>query len=190
MSGRGCRSRLLTLVAMAGVVVLPGCGSADLSSRGMMGNLQEGARSLSSCVAPRTLSGSLVRVRLLDMGMTRMMGAPLVAQMRLRATPVVVPAGRVSLMAENLGWRTHELVVLPLADRAIGGGRVSGPDGQVDESGSLGEASSSCAPDSGEGIVTGSLGWTTITLKPGRYELVCNLKDHYASGMHQELDVR
>ena len=25
---------------------------------------------------------------------------------------------------------------------------------------------------------------------PGRYELVCNLKNHYANGMHHELDVR
>jgi uncharacterized cupredoxin-like copper-binding protein len=33
------------------------------------------------------------------------------------------------------------------------------------------------------------VGWTTIDLRPGRYELVCNLRNHYANGMHQELDV-
>jgi uncharacterized cupredoxin-like copper-binding protein len=156
-----------------------------------MGDPQGGAYPAHRCVTPTTLSVPLVRVRLSDMGMTRMMGesAPLVA-MRLRATPAVVAAGRVSLVVENLGWRTHELVVLPLHDGVIEGGRVPGPDGQIDESGGLGEASTSCGPDSGEGIATGSVGWTTINLRPGRYELVCNLKNHYANGMHQELEVR
>lgn len=40
-----------------------------------------------------------------------------------------------------------------------------------------------------EGITSGSVGWTTLTLAPGRYELVCNLKNHYANGMYQELVV-
>jgi hypothetical protein len=33
--------------------------------------------------------------------------------MMLRAVPHTVPAGEVSLVAENMGWRTHELVILP-----------------------------------------------------------------------------
>jgi uncharacterized cupredoxin-like copper-binding protein len=28
-----------------------------------------------------------------------------------------------------------------------------------------------------------------VTLAPGRYELVCNLRNHYANGMHQEIVV-
>jgi uncharacterized cupredoxin-like copper-binding protein len=28
-----------------------------------------------------------------------------------------------------------------------------------------------------------------VTLAPGHYELVCNLENHYADGMYQELDV-
>jgi uncharacterized cupredoxin-like copper-binding protein len=32
--------------------------------------------------------------------------------------------------------------------------------------------------------------WVTLTLRLGRYELVCNLPGHYAIGMHAELDVR
>ena len=35
-----------------------------------------------------------------------------------------------------------------------------------------------------------AVGWVTLQLTPGRYELVCNLKNHYANGMYQELDVR
>jgi len=28
-----------------------------------------------------------------------------------------------------------------------------------------------------------------VTLKAGRYELICNLANHYSGGMHQELVV-
>lgn len=31
--------------------------------------------------------------------------------------------------------------------------------------------------------------WTTVTLAPGRYELVCSLPGHYGAGMYSELDV-
>ena len=88
-----------------------------------------------------------------------------------------------------MGWRTHELVVLPLADGAAAGQRVPGADGKVDETGSLGEVSNSCAAGAGDGITAGAVGWTTVTLSPGRYELVCNLQNHYANGMYQELVV-
>lgn len=103
--------------------------------------------------------------------------------MRLLASTTQVPAGNVSLVVSNRGWRTHELVVLPLGAGVAAGERVVGSSGRVSEAGSLGEASRSCGPDSGEGITSGSVGWTTITLTPGRYELVCNLRNHYANGM-------
>ncbi len=159
----------------------------------MMGGADQGLRySTSTCSAPATLPGSTVRVVLADMGMTSMMGgdAPMGARMTLVPSVDTVPAGIVSLVAANLGWRTHELVVLPLQGSAADGQLVPGVDGKVDEAASLGEASGSCAAGSGQGITAGSAGWTTLTLAPGRYELVCNLKNHYANGMHHELDVR
>jgi len=64
-----------------------------------------------------------------------------------------------------------------------------GGDAKVDEAGSLGEASKSGAQGEGEGIAPGALGWVTVTLAPGRYELVCNLPGHYVSGMYGELTV-
>jgi uncharacterized cupredoxin-like copper-binding protein len=157
----------------------------------MMGGGSEYRYARLSCTPPEGLAGTPVTVVLADMGMTRMMGgdAPMGARMTLTATPVSVPAGEVSLIAQNLGWRTHELVVLPLAEGQEAGQRVPGADGRVDETGSLGEASNSCAPDTGEGITSGSAGWTTLTLAPGRYELLCNLTNHYANGMYQELVV-
>lgn len=66
---------------------------------------------------------------------------------------------------------------------------MPGADGKIGEAGSLGEASASCRGGSGEGIRAGTVGWTTLTLAPGRYELVCNLRNHYANGMHQLLQV-
>ena len=108
--------------------------------------------------SPQDLPGQQVQVALGDMGMSSMMGgtAPSDARMMLRAWPTSVPAGQVSFVVANLGWRT-------------------------------GEVSASCGADAGEGITSGSAGWTTLRLPPGRYELVCNLPNHYAAGMYQEL---
>ena len=144
-----------------------------------------------TCAAPSSLPGTTVYVMLGDMGMTHMMGgvAPMGSHMMLRAVPATVPAGEVSFEVGNRGWRTHEMVVLPLAPGQPAGQRVPGADGRVDETGSLGEASASCAAGSGDGIKAGTVGWVTLNLMPGRYELVCNLRNHYASGMHQMLVV-
>jgi hypothetical protein len=70
-----------------------------------------------------------------------------------------------------------------------GCGRPVGADGRVSEDGSLGEASRSCGAGVGSGVRAGSAGWVTVTLGPGRYELLCNVKDHYADGMWAELTV-
>lgn len=32
-------------------------------------------------------------------------------------------------------------------------------------------------------------GWVTVTLPPGRYELICNLPGHCAEGMYTQLTV-
>jgi len=143
-----------------------------------------------TCSAP-VLPGSVVSVTLADMGMMAIATgtAPLGVHMMLQATPASIPAGQVSLVASNVGWRTHELVVLPLSGGQAAGARAAGADGKVDEASSLGEASNPCAGGSGDGISARSVGWVTLTLAPGRYELVCNLANHYADGMHTELDV-
>jgi hypothetical protein len=143
-----------------------------------------------TCSAP-SLPGRVVQVTLADGGVTRMMGgtAPIGARMMLRANPDTVPAGRISLVASNLGWRTHELVVLKLAAGASPGQRIPGRDGKVSEAGSVGEASTSCGSGAGSGIVADTASWVTLTLAPGRYELICNLPNHYADGMFEELDV-
>lgn len=41
----------------------------------------------------------------------------------------------------------------------------------------------------GAGIAAGSAGWVTLDVRPGRYELVCNLPGRYRAGMASELDL-
>jgi len=144
-----------------------------------------------TCRPPADLPGTRVSVLLGDPGMShRMAGvAPPGARMTLHARPRRVPAGDVTFVVTNRGWRTHELVVLPLAPGVPAGRRPVGADGKVSEEGDLGEASRSCGADAGEGIRAGSAGWTTLRLAAGHYELVCNLRHHYADGMHRALVV-
>ncbi|WP_331753329.1 hypothetical protein [Streptomyces sp. NBC_00637] len=96
----------------------------------------------------------------------------------------------ISLRVFNAGpMMTHEVVVLPLAPGRSIGERPTHPDGKIDEAGSLGEVSRSCRAGAGDGLPPGAAGWTTLTVHPGRYQLVCNLPGHYLAGMYAELDV-
>jgi uncharacterized cupredoxin-like copper-binding protein len=191
------------LAAVAAAMLAAGCGSGSpammngsAGSRAMttpgfgprMGQVGGGYHlARLTCSAPSSLPGTPAYVMFADRGMTRMMTGPAPAgsQMILRAVPARVPAGQVSFVAGNMGWRAHELVVLPLAPHQPAGARATGPDGRVNETGSLGEASASCAAGSGDGISPGTVGWVTLTLPAGRYELVCNRRNHYRDGMHQ-----
>ena len=109
--------------------------------------------------------------------------------MRLIANPTSVPAGQVSLRVANNGMLAHEVVVMPLGPGQNPGQRPVGNNWEVDETGSLGEAAQTCGAGEGDGIAPGAMGWTTLTLAPGRYELICNIPGHYSSGMFAELDV-
>lgn len=166
-------------------------GATGAASGGIMASGRSMMGSALTCTAPTDLPGARVTVSLVDMPMMSGTGdpAPLGVPMRLRTDVTNVPAGQVSFVAANLGARTHELVVLPLASGQSAGARPAGLDGEVVEVGSLGEASASCTAGSGEGITPRSAGWVTLTLAPGRYELLCNEPNHYTDGMWTELDV-
>ena len=129
------------------------------------------------CRVPANVPGQRVPVLLADMGAfcsgPMMGGRSMVLSTGVRA----VPAGRVTLVAANRGTRPHELVVLPLPNGQPAGARAVAADDTVDESGSLGEASRSCAAGEGPGIAAGATGWVTLDLRPGRYELVCTGPD-------------
>lgn len=149
---------------------------------------RSGSRAGSSAALP----GVVVDVAAIDMdaimGGQGMMGAwsgstRTGGRMVLSAERTSVPAGMLTVRLLNDGGLDHELVVLPLADGQQIGQRTVGPDGTVDESSSLGEASVSNAEGEGDGIAPGRSGWVTLDLAPGRYELICNIEGHYAAGM-------
>lgn len=170
------------VVALSGLL-LAGFAFARHPGIGMMGQQSRHYSSTDVCAPSTTLTGQTINVSVFDMGM--MMGNA--RRMGLSASPSTIASGKVNIVVTNMGMRTHELVVLPLADRQSAGTRVVGADGKINETGSLGEVSNNCASGSGEGILSGSRGWTTLNLAPGRYEFVCNLPNHYSAGMYQEV---
>ncbi len=207
-------SRRLLLAGMLAAVVLAAGSTVGLAagSGAFGGQAATGTRaptgpaaSGTRCAAP-ALAGAVVDVTLTDMGGGMMGGRSGPGSMmggqtmggsgrigmgvaRVLVSQGAVSAGTVSLRVRNQGAATHELVVLPLPAGQPAGARAVGTDGQVDETGSLGEASRSCGAGEGDGIAAGTMGWVTLTLQSGRYELVCNLPGHYQAGMHAELDV-
>ena len=151
-------------------------------AQGMQGGQGMYAMHRSQCRTRPDVRGTVVRVHLMDMGGGAMMGGRGV--LRLMAVPLVVPAGSVTFVATSMGRRTHELVVLPMADRSVDA------EGRISEQGVLGEASKRCGAGAGDGLKPGTTGWVTLQLKAGRYQLVCNEPHHYARGMHAVLVVR
>ena len=140
------------------------------------------------CAAPG-LAGTVVNVTATDMGGPMMAGPGRMGGMRLTGDHATVPHGTVSFLVTNAGRYTHEMVILPLPGTQIAGTRPVGGDGKIDEAGSLGEASATCAEGTGQGILPRSSGWVTVDLPPGRYELVCNFAGHYTAGMYTQLTV-
>ncbi|SDP84811.1 Uncharacterized copper-binding protein, cupredoxin-like subfamily [Arthrobacter sp. ok909] len=166
----------LTALSIAAVAVLalprPGLGFANDAG----------------CPVPG-LAGTVVTVAATDMGGPMMGGPGRRGGMRLTADRATVPHGYVTFLVTNAGRYTHEMVILPLPGTQLAGTRPVGGDGRIDEAGSLGEASSTCAEGAGQGILPHSSGWVTVDLPPGRYELVCNFAGHYAAGMYTQLTV-
>jgi len=109
--------------------------------------------------------------------------------MRLSADHSTVAHGKVSFLVTNAGSINHEMLILPLAGNEGAQTRPVGDDGKIDEAGSLGEASKTGGVGAADGIEPGAFSWVTVTLAPGRYELVCNIAGHYTAGMSTQLTV-
>ena len=183
---------VIALVASAAVAFAvatgPSSGASAIGGGAQGGN---GLLSGSSRAAPN-LPGTVVNVALTNMGGS-MMGQRSAmmygAAMRLSADHSTVPHGKVSFLVTNAGTINHEMVILPLADSQTVGARPVSGDARIDEAGSLGEASKTGGVGAGDGIEPGAFSWVTVTLAPGRYELVCNIAGHYAAGMSTQLTV-
>lgn len=178
----------------AGVLVVLLAGVFTMVLAGMVGAFRSGGTAPNgSCTAPE-LHGTVVHVTLTDGGqgvgeraegpMGGVMGP---GSMWILLDRDEVPAGTVSFEVANTGTLVHEMVVLPLAAGSSAGDRRVGADDRVSEAGALGEASKTCGYGAGSGITPGGLGWVTLKLRPGAYELICNYPGHYEAGMYARL---
>jgi uncharacterized cupredoxin-like copper-binding protein len=104
------------------------------------------------------------------------------SQMAIKLDQSRVKAGKVTFdVANEAISEDHELVLIRLKDKDQTIPVLRGKH-RVDESklNSLGEVAD---------LKPGDHGTLTATLKPGAYELMCNVKGHYESGMHTVLTV-
>jgi uncharacterized cupredoxin-like copper-binding protein len=177
-------SRLRSHGALVLVVVL--LAAASMALVGVVVNgFGRSTTAVASCEPSHTAS-QVVQVGLYDGGNGMMGAAPMM--LRLIPSPSSGSAGQVTFVVTNYGALNHEFLVLPMPADGIGT-RPVGSDGKIDESQSLGEASTSCGAGPGNGIATGSRSWVTLTLRPGNYELLCDVPWHYADGMYAAFTV-
>lgn len=180
------RRGLILVIAIGGLAVAAAAAGIVYAAQNSLGHSPQGLGT-TSCSAP-SLPGQVVDVTLTD---TNMMQGGMMAGYgtgRVLVDPSHVHTGTVSVRVANMGLLMHELVILPLTSGSVGE-RTVGADGRVSESASLGEASATCAVGAGEGIASHAMGWVTLHLPVGRYELICNIPGHYEAGMYGELDV-
>lgn len=189
------RSRTLGVILIAAGLL--GLAAASLvsvmtgdrwSAPGWAGASFRGQRGVPAWPGPE-LPGQAVDVILTDGGAMMCRGMMRGTGMQATVRPAAVASGDVSLRVWNAGSISHEVLVLPLPASGAGT-RPIGADGRVDEAGSLGEAARSWGEGEGEGIAPGVVGWLTLRLAAGRYELLCNLPGHYRAGMFVELAVQ
>ncbi len=177
-------ARLSVIIGSIGVLSLLTLAGVGFT-QGHIGDAR--VQSLTTC-GPSQPRGTVVHVTLSDHGNV-MTGGATIMMVSLFASPSQVPAGDVTFVATNVGALTHELLVLP-APRGGAGTRAIDSDGTINESTSLGEASTSCGSGPGAGIAPAMKSWVTLHLSAGTYELVCNEPWHYANGMFQRFTVQ
>jgi uncharacterized cupredoxin-like copper-binding protein len=170
-------ARFLTVLGAVGLLTLVTI-TALAAAQGDLGSGQRLA--IANC-GPTSAPGTVVHVTLGDRG-GAMMGGGNAMMVSLDAAPNSVSAGTVTFEATNVGALNHEFLILPAPSDGVGT-RAVGSDGKIDESASLGEASTSCGNGPGQGISPGTTSWVTIHLTPGNYELLCDVPWHYANGM-------
>jgi uncharacterized cupredoxin-like copper-binding protein len=177
------QARFMVIVGAVGLLTL-GTLTGVAVTKGDFGSGQRLA--LANC-GPSKAPGTVVQVTLSDRNGV-MMGAGNSMMVSLNASPNSIGAGIVTFVATNVGALNHELLVLPAPTDGVGT-RSIGNDAKIDETASLGEASTSCASGVGPGISPGTTSWVTLHLGPGNYELLCDIPWHYANGMFTALHV-
>ena len=96
-------------------------------------------------------------------------------EMSIAGAPVRISPGAVTFEAQNVGTVEHEFVLFkgvePLKLKNFKGLEAGRWIGEVAE------------------LAPGKSGKVTLTLKPGKYLLACNVAGHYQLGMHRMLIV-
>ena len=180
-------TRTITLI----VVAVSALTALSLLTLGVaLGTRRTSRRVATQCHAP-AFAGPVVVATLINTGgpMKRTGGAMHGGMMRLSIDRSAVHNGPVSFIAVNFGTVNHELLVLPLQDGQVAGTRQTDGEDRIDETSSVGETSKTCGQGAGDGIAPATSGWNTLDLKPGRYELVCDLPGHYNAGMYTQLTI-
>lgn len=94
-------------------------------------------------------------------------------EMWVRPNVASAPAGKITFAARNLGQVRHELMVerIPIKMEAPGKPNERAAVGMIQD------------------LDPGQTGKMTLRLKPGRYELFCNVPGHYAAGQQTTFTV-
>jgi Uncharacterized copper-binding protein len=101
--------------------------------------------------------------------------AGLSGAMTMTVSPTSAPAGKVKFVVTNSGTILHEFVVLKLKGTKTYDKLVVNPKtNKVSESTTVGEVGN---------VPKGKSKSKTLTLKKGKYALVCNISKHYGLGM-------
>jgi len=100
---------------------------------------------------------------------------------RITVSPARVHAGAVRLLVHNRGPDTHELLMVRSSSAAL----PLRSDGLTVNEAALDSATVGVI----EGREPGTGEQLLVHLKPGRYELFCNMAGHYLGGMRAELVV-
>ena len=105
------------------------------------------------------------------------------ADFSLELSTDALPAGDVTLAAENAGPTTHEFEVFSMpADTDLAAIEIVDDVADVDAAGLE-------VIDEVEDIVAGTTAELNLTLDAGTYAVICNLPEHYAEGMYASFTV-
>jgi uncharacterized cupredoxin-like copper-binding protein len=89
-------------------------------------------------------------------------------------------SGSITFTVNNSGANTHEFVIVKTDLKAD----------SLPVSGDLVDESAFTPVDEIEDIESGATETLTVNLAPGHYVILCNIEEHYAKGMHQDLTVQ
>ena len=96
------------------------------------------------------------------------------------SAPKRVSAGNFEVSVHNKGPDDHEFIVV----RLRGKGLPLRPDGLTVDEDAIEKATAGALEPAEPGVHE-----LSVRLRPGRYELLCNMYGHYAGGMHTKLVV-